>query len=56
MVCVTVYKWLCGETRLRFLNLLRRGPLCVCHVQEDFGSASVYGIKAARVRAKRTGC
>ncbi|MBK1880639.1 ArsR family transcriptional regulator, partial [Pelagicoccus mobilis] len=25
---------LADETRLRILNLLRGGPLCVCHVQE----------------------
>lgn len=34
MNCVSVYKCLCDETRLRILNLLRKGPLCVCHVQE----------------------
>lgn len=31
---VTVYKCLCDETRLRILNLLSAGPLCVCHLQE----------------------
>lgn len=30
---VRVYKCLCDGTRLRILNLLRRGPLCVCHIQ-----------------------
>ncbi len=34
MDCIAVYKCLCDETRLRILNLLRTGPLCVCHVQE----------------------
>lgn len=34
MECVSVYKCLADETRLRILNLLRGGPLCVCHVQE----------------------
>jgi len=34
MDCVAVYKCLCDETRLRIMNLLREGPLCVCHVQE----------------------
>ena len=34
MDCISVYKCLCDETRLRILNLLREGPLCVCHVQE----------------------
>ena len=32
--CISVYKCLCDETRLRILHLLRDGPLCVCHVQE----------------------
>jgi ArsR family transcriptional regulator len=31
---VAVYKCLCDPTRLRILNLLREGPLCVCHLQE----------------------
>jgi ArsR family transcriptional regulator len=31
---VLVYKCLCDMTRLRILNLLRPGPLCVCHLQE----------------------
>lgn len=34
MDCVSVYKCLADESRLRILNLLRAGPLCVCHVQE----------------------
>ena len=34
MNCISVYKCLCDETRLRILNLLQEGPLCVCHVQE----------------------
>lgn len=34
MNSISVYKCLCDETRLRILNLLRAGPLCVCHVQE----------------------
>lgn len=34
MECVSVYKCLGDEARLRVLNLLRSGPLCVCHVQE----------------------
>ncbi|EDY81018.1 transcriptional regulator, ArsR family protein [Verrucomicrobiia bacterium DG1235] len=29
-----IYKALSDESRLRILNLLRSGPLCVCHVQE----------------------
>lgn len=34
MDCVSIYKSLAEEARLRILNLLRKGPLCVCHVQE----------------------
>lgn len=34
MKCVSIFKCLADESRLRILNLLRRGPLCVCHVQE----------------------
>lgn len=34
MDCISLYKCLCDETRLRILNLLGEGPLCVCHVQE----------------------
>lgn len=29
-----IYQCLCDETRLRILNLLNQGPLCVCHIQE----------------------
>ena len=29
-----IYKCLCDRQRLRILNLLRRGPLCVCHLME----------------------
>ncbi len=32
-----VYKCLCDLTRLRILNLLKHGPLCVCHVQDILG-------------------
>lgn len=31
---IQVYKCFCDKTRLRILNLLREGPLCVCHLQE----------------------
>jgi ArsR family transcriptional regulator len=30
---VRVYECLCDRTRLRLLNVLTRGPLCVCHFQ-----------------------
>jgi ArsR family transcriptional regulator, arsenate/arsenite/antimonite-responsive transcriptional repressor len=31
---IEIYQCFCDETRLRIVNLLRRGPLCVCHLQE----------------------
>jgi len=34
MEIIRVYKCLCDEQRLRILNLLREGPLCVCHLVE----------------------
>lgn len=34
MKVVQVYKCLCDELRLRILNLLKDGPLCVCHLVE----------------------
>ena len=34
MEYVQVYKCLCDEQRLRILNLLKDGPLCVCHIME----------------------
>src|SRR5437762_129820 len=30
---VQIYECLCDETRLRLLNILAQGPLCVCHFQ-----------------------
>ena len=34
---ISLYKCLCDQTRLRILNLLKQGPLCVCHVQDVLG-------------------
>ena len=34
MSLIKIYECLCDETRLRILNLLAGGPLCVCHLQE----------------------
>lgn len=34
MTLVEIYECLCDETRIRILNLLSHGPLCVCHFQE----------------------
>lgn len=33
MKLVQIYQCLCDETRLRLINLLLQGPLCVCHFQ-----------------------
>lgn len=33
MQLVRIYECLCDRTRLRILNLLGEGPLCVCHFQ-----------------------
>jgi ArsR family transcriptional regulator, arsenate/arsenite/antimonite-responsive transcriptional repressor len=34
MDLVQIYQCFCDRTRLRILNLLCDGPLCVCHFQE----------------------
>jgi ArsR family transcriptional regulator len=34
MELVEIYECLCDATRLRLLNVLAQGPLCVCHFQE----------------------
>src|SRR3954466_4748399 len=31
---ISIYQCLCDVTRLRLLNVLAQGPLCVCHFQE----------------------
>ncbi len=41
MRLVQIYQCLCDETRLRLLNLLLRGPLCVCHFQTVLGEPQV---------------
>ena len=33
MELIQIYQCFCDETRLRILNLLSQGPLCVCHFQ-----------------------
>ena len=33
MDLVKIYECLCDRTRLRLLNVLAPGPLCVCHFQ-----------------------
>jgi len=34
MDLIQIYQCLCDRTRLRIVNLLARGPLCVCHFQQ----------------------
>ena len=34
MEIIQVYKCLCDVQRLRILNLLKEGPLCVCHLMQ----------------------
>lgn len=34
MEIISVYKCLCDVQRLRILNLLQAGPLCVCHIMD----------------------
>ena len=43
MSLVRIYECLCDETRLRIVQMLARGPLCVCHLQ------AVLGLPQARV-------
>jgi len=43
MSLIRIYECLCDETRLRIVQLLLEGPLCVCHLQ------SILGIPQARV-------
>jgi ArsR family transcriptional regulator len=38
---IQIYQCFCDETRLRILNLLGRGPLCVCHLQTLLDEAQV---------------
>lgn len=41
MKLVQIYQCLCDQTRLRLLNLLMQGPLCVCHFQAVLGEPQV---------------
>lgn len=41
MELIPIYECLCDRTRLRILNLLCHGPLCVCHIQEILGESQV---------------
>ncbi|MFA6959300.1 MAG: metalloregulator ArsR/SmtB family transcription factor [Opitutaceae bacterium] len=62
MKLVQIYQCLCDETRMRLLNLLLQGPLCVCHLHGVLGEPQVkiskhLGYLKARglVRVKREG-
>ncbi len=48
MNTISVYKCLCDYQRLRILNLLRAGPLCVCHIMEILGADQVKTSKQLR--------
>jgi ArsR family transcriptional regulator len=41
MDLIEIYQCLCDLTRLRILNLLNEGPLCVCHFQAVLGEHQV---------------
>ena len=41
MELIKIYQCLCDQTRLRIINLLNQGPLCVCHFQEALGESQV---------------
>jgi ArsR family transcriptional regulator, arsenate/arsenite/antimonite-responsive transcriptional repressor len=41
MDLIQIYQCFCDGTRLRILNLLAQGPLCVCHFQEILGEPQV---------------
>ena len=41
MGLIQIYQCLCDLTRLRILNLLTEGELCVCHFQEILGEPQV---------------
>lgn len=48
MSVISIYKCLCDEQRLRILNLLREGPLCVCHLMEILDADQVKVSKQLR--------
>ena len=41
MELINIYQCFCDRTRLRILNLLCQGPLCVCHFQDLLGEPQV---------------
>ena len=52
MSLVQIYQCLCDETRLRILNLLHEGELCVCHIQDILGEPQVKISKHPRLSAR----
>lgn len=48
MDLIAIYKCLCDRQRLRILNLLREGPLCVCHLMEILEADQVKTSKQLR--------
>ncbi len=62
MDLVEIYRCLGDRTRLRILNVLAAGPLCVCHLQDILGEPQVkiskhlrYLKEHAMVEAERQG-
>ena len=62
MNLISIYECLCDRTRLRILNLLNSGELCVCHFQDILGEPQVkiskhlaYLRKRGLVQAEREG-
>lgn len=53
MDLVKIYECLCDRTRLRILNLLTEGPLCVCHLQEILAEPQVKISKHLRYLKER---
>jgi ArsR family transcriptional regulator len=41
MDLIAIYHCFCDRTRLRMLNLLSQGPLCVCHLESVLGESQV---------------
>jgi ArsR family transcriptional regulator len=54
MTLTDLYRCLSDQTRLRILNLLKEGPLCVCHIQSILGQSQVQ-ISKALANMKRLG-
>lgn len=48
MEFIQVYKCLCDGQRLRILNLLKDGPLCVCHIMDILDADQVKVSKQLR--------